>query len=62
MDGERAQQLVQVQIDYWRAVGKSNWAEALEQALAKAERCQSMQDVIVDLRQRLEHAERKGNP
>jgi hypothetical protein len=29
-------------------VGKHDWADALEQCLAKAERCQSLQDVVLD--------------
>ncbi len=29
------------QVTYWRAVGKPEWADALEQCLAKAERCQT---------------------
>jgi hypothetical protein len=62
MDWEKARDHVQAQIGYWRAVGKLEWEEALEQCLAKAERCQSMQEVVVDLRQRLEQAERRENP
>jgi hypothetical protein len=62
MDWEHVRDRVQAQIGYWRAVGKLEWAEALEQCLAKAERCQSMQEVALDLRQRLEQAERRANP
>ncbi len=47
-------------VTYWRAVGKPEWADALEQCLAKAERCQTMQDVALDLRQRLEQNEGGG--
>ena len=39
-----------IAVPYWRAVGKLDWAEALEQCLAKAERCQAMQDAVLDLR------------
>ena len=61
MDWERVRNQVEGQIGYWwRAVGKMEWAEALEECLAKAERCQSMQDVALDPRQRLEQAERTG--
>lgn len=60
MDWEQIRNSVKSQISYWRAVGKHNWAEALEQCLAKAERCQSMKDVVLDLRQRLERAEGEG--
>jgi hypothetical protein len=52
---------VESQIIYWRAIGKQDWAEALEQCLAKAERCQSLQDAVLDLWQRLE-AERERKP
>jgi hypothetical protein len=40
---------------------KHDWAEALEQCLAKAEQCQNMKDVVLDLRQQLE-AERERKP
>jgi hypothetical protein len=60
MDWDHIRTHVESQISYWRAVGKLDWAEALEQCLAKAERCQAMQDVVLDLRQRLEQAERNG--
>jgi hypothetical protein len=40
--------LVQEQISHWRAVGRH--------CLAEAERCRSMQEVALDLRQRLEQA------
>ena len=53
---------IDAQISYRRAVGKHDWADALEQCLAKAERCQSMQDVVLDLRQQLEQAEQRGSP
>jgi hypothetical protein len=43
-----------------RAVGKQDWTEALKQCLAKAERCQSLQDVVLDLRQRLNQAEKRA--
>jgi hypothetical protein len=59
MDWEQARYHVETVIGYWRAVGKREWAEALELCLAKADRCQAMQDVALDLRQRLEQAERR---
>jgi hypothetical protein len=37
MDWEKVRNHVQAQIGYWRAVGKLEWAEALEQWLANAE-------------------------
>jgi hypothetical protein len=36
MDWERVEYLVDLQIAYWRAVGKDNWAETLEKCLAGA--------------------------
>jgi cytochrome c-type biogenesis protein CcmH/NrfG len=60
VDWEKARYLVEGQVTYWRAVGKPEWADALEQCLAKAERCQTMQDVVLDLRQRLAQAEGGG--
>ena len=57
MDWEKLRTHVDSQISYWRALGKHDWADALEECLAKAERCQAIQEVIVDLRQRLEPAE-----
>jgi hypothetical protein len=42
------------------SVGMENeWADALEECLAKAERCDALQEVIVDLRQRPEQAEQR---
>jgi hypothetical protein len=56
MDWEQARYHVQTVIGYRWAVGKREWAEALELCLAKADRCQAKQDVVLDLRQRLEQA------
>jgi hypothetical protein len=50
MDWEQVRNHVESQIGYWRAVGKQDRAEALELCLAKAERCQAMHDVVMDLR------------
>jgi hypothetical protein len=57
MDWEQVRYHVESQISYWRAVGKHEWADALERCLAKAQGCQNMQDVALDLRQRLVLAE-----
>jgi hypothetical protein len=54
---EHAHRLVNLQISHWQALGNHDWAEALEQCLAKAERCQTLQDAILDWRQRLTAAE-----
>jgi hypothetical protein len=54
---EHARDLVNQQICHWRSLGKHEWAEALEQCLDQAERHQSLQEVIVGLRQRLTEAE-----
>ena len=59
MDWKRVQQLVEGQISYWCEVGKPEWAEALEQCLAKAERYESIREVSLDLPQRLEESERE---
>ncbi len=61
MDWEKAKYLVGGLVTYWRAIGKPEWVDTLEQCLAKAERCQTMQDVVLDLRQRLERAEQGTN-
>jgi hypothetical protein len=58
MPWERARRLVNAQISNYRSTGEHEWAEALELCLARAERHRSLQEVIVDLRQRLEAARR----
>jgi hypothetical protein len=57
MQWEQIEHLVDMQITYWQAVGKHEWADALERCLAKASRCQCLQEAVVDLRQRLAQAE-----
>jgi hypothetical protein len=57
MNWDRVRTCVESQISYWRAVRRLDWVEALELCLAKAERCQAMQDAVVDLRLRLDQAE-----
>jgi hypothetical protein len=54
---DQVEHLVEMQITYWQAVGKHQWADPLERCLAKARRCQGLQEAIVDLRQRLAQAE-----
>jgi hypothetical protein len=57
MDWEQAEYAVELQIEYWKAVGKHNWTEALEVCLAEAQRSRTMQDVALDLQQGLNQAE-----
>jgi hypothetical protein len=59
MDWDQAERLVDAQIGYWSHRKRYEWVQALEQCLAQAKRCQTMQEVIVDLRQRLERAEKR---
>jgi hypothetical protein len=47
MDSEHVRTRVESQISYWRSVGRLDWAEALELCLAKADRCQAMQDAVL---------------
>lgn len=57
MGWEHAKRPVREQIVSWSDARKDDWMDALRQCLANAERCRTMQEVIVDLRQRLERAE-----
>jgi hypothetical protein len=54
---EHARRIVNQQITHWRTLGNHDWAEAMEECLAKAERYQTLQEAILDLRQRLTEAE-----
>jgi hypothetical protein len=62
MDWEHPKRLVEAQIIYWSDARKDDWADALQQCLTQAKRCRTMQEVIVDLRQRLGRAEHERNP
>ena len=57
MDWDQMQRHIEALIGYWSHRKQYEWVEALQQCLAKAKRCESLQEVIVDLRQRLERAE-----
>ena len=64
MPWEKARYHVETVTGYCRAIGKQDWAEALELCLSEAERCQAMQEVALDLRLRLEAEPRRfaGEP
>lgn len=54
MDGDRGRTHVESQAVSWSDARRDDWMDARKQGLARSERCHSMQEVIVNLRQRLE--------
>lgn len=62
MDWEQMERHLEAQIGCWSHRKQYEWVQALQQCLAKAKQCQSIQEVIVDLRQRSERAENKRKP